>query len=345
MSLGPTVADVGEAGLLRLIQGFCDLGVCDLGVGDDAAVLPLPEGDRLVVSSDVLVDGVHFASGWAGRSPTMSPHAVGWRSAAANLSDLAAMGAKPLGLTVSLALPPGVLLAWVEQVYQGLVDCLAPWGAVILGGDCARAGEISLGVTALGSVAPNQVIRRGAAQVGDAIAVTGYHGSSRAGLECLLQGGEAQVKQTVDRLIHAHQYPQARLDVVPLLNEFSQVLAVQGRGIAGMDSSDGLADAVVQLAQASGLGVRLNRTHIPLHPQLAASCDAETALDWALYGGEDFELVLALPLGLAEVLCDRLGPPACVIGEMTAGSEVILVDPQGPSKGRSLSPIQGFQHF
>lgn len=327
-----TVADVGEQGLLQRLQAFCPPDV----VGDDGAIVPVSPGKALVVTSDVLVDGVHFSD------RTTRPEDAGWRAVAANLSDLAAMGATPLGITVGLALPGQTSVAWVERLYQGMVECLQRDGAAIVGGDVVRSPVVSVAITAFGEVATNQALRRSAAQVGDAIVVTGYHGGSRAGLELLLNPEAGQELSADDRtcLIRAHQRPIPRLDVLPLLREFEP-----GRPLAGMDSSDGLADAVIQICRMSGVGARLERQQIPIPPALRNWVGEERAIEWALYGGEDFELVLALPLDWAKWLVDRLGQGAAIVGVITRHPEVWLVDATGQFPDRPLSLASGFQHF
>ena len=139
-----TIADLGEQGLLQRLQPFCAPGV----VGDDGAVLQPSPGQALVVTTDTLVEGVHFSA------TTTPPEAVGWRSAAANLSDLAAMGALPLGLTVALALPSTCSVAWLEGLYQGLAQCVGDYGTAIVGGDLCRAPHLVVSITALGEVPP-----------------------------------------------------------------------------------------------------------------------------------------------------------------------------------------------
>ena len=170
------VKDIGEQGLLKKLQSFCPGEI----IGDDGAVLPTHPDKDLVVTTDVLVDGVHFSD------RTTTAFDVGWRAAAANLSDLAAMGAEPLGITVGLSLPGDVLVSWVEDLYQGLTACLQQYDTPIVGGDICRSQVITVAITAFGQVLPHQVIRRSNAQVGDAIVITGLHGLSRAGLELLL---------------------------------------------------------------------------------------------------------------------------------------------------------------
>ena len=331
----PTVADIGELGLLKRLQPFCNADV----LGDDAAVLPTgPEAQSTIITTDVLVDGVHFSD------RTTTAEDVGWRAIAANLSDLAAMGATALGVTVGLSLPGITPVEWVEQVYQGMDACLKTFGGTILGGDICRAAQRSLAITALGQVVPQHVIRRNQARPGHMIMVTGYHGSSRAGLELLLNPECDDGLPEAQRagLIRAHQRPSPRFDVV---RSMSQILDKTDVQVAGMDSSDGLANAVLHLCQASGVGARLVRSQLPIAPILTTWRGAATALDWCLYGGEDFELVLCLPSAIAVELSARLGPGATIIGRMTAEPAVLLVDQLDASSGTALTWESCFQHF
>jgi len=324
------VEDLGEQGVLKRLQRFCPAEL----VGDDAAVVATAPGKSLVITTDVLVDGVHFSD------RTTSPADAGWRAAAVNLSDLAAMGATPVGLTVGLSLPGDVPVTWIEQLYQGLTACLQQYDTVIVGGDVSRSPVITVAIAAFGQVSPGQVIRRSAAQPGDVILVTGVHGASRAGLELLLKPSWGSNLNEIERnsLIQAHQRPKPRLDV-PLL-----LWQLQPLRVAGMDSSDGLADAVLQICRASGVGAKIERSHIPLPPALALT-SPEQALEWALYGGEDFELVLALPPAIALSLLPQLEHGAAIIGEIVAGTEVQLIDETGQYPAIALFLSQGFQHF
>ncbi len=351
------VQDIGEQGLLKRLQRFCPPGI----VGDDAAVIATQSQQFLVVTTDVLVDEVHFSD------RTTSPEDAGWRAAAANLSDLAAMGALPLGITVGLGLRSDVSVAWVERLYQGMTDCLQQYDTAIVGGDICRSPIITVAITAFGQVHPSRAIRRSAAQVGDAIVVTGVHGASRAGLELLLHPELRQDISDRDRLalIQAHRRPRPRLDVLPLLWE---VLGVKESDsstsvpsstsspdplslipypcfrVAGMDSSDGLADALVQICQASSVGAKIERSKITL-PLALNNWDSTQAIDYALYGGEDFELVLCLPPVPANTLVQKLGNEAAIIGTITPDLEVQLIDQTGKNPDQVLNLSQGFQHF
>lgn len=326
------VRDVGEKGLLQRLQRYC---LSDM-IGDDAAVMPTQPGQSLVVTTDVLVDAVHFSD------RTTSPQDVGWRSAAANLSDLAAMGATPLAITVGLALPGDVAVDWVEKLYQGMNQCLQQYNTAIVGGDICRSSAITVAITAFGQVEAQRIIRRNAAQVGDAIVVTGVHGASRAGLELLLHPELGQNLSNSDRsyLIHAHQRPQPRLDVLPLLWE----IVGESPRIAGMDSSDGLADAVLQICQMSGVGAHIERQNIPI-PSSLTDLFPQQALDYALYGGEDFELVLCMLPTQAQEFVKKLGNGAAIIGKITDTSSVILSDRINKNPDEVLNLKRGFQHF
>lgn len=328
------VRDIGEKGLLERLQRFCPPDI----VGDDAAVLATEPGQSLVVTTDMLVDGVHFSDA------TTSPEDAGWRAVAANLSDLAAMGATPLGITVGLGLPGDVPVDWVEGLYHGMSNCLQQYQTPIIGGDICRSPVITVAITAFGQGSPTRIIRRNAASVGDAIAVTGVHGASRAGLELLLHPELGQNLSDEQRLslIQAHQRPKPRLDVLPILWE---ILESQSQiHIAGMDSSDGLADAVVQLCQASGVGATIENCQIPI-PDALKRLSPEQALEWALYGGEDFELVLCMPSEQAQLLVQKLGDGAAIVGEIVTDSKVILRDPANKNPDQVLSLNRGFQHF
>lgn len=329
------IKDLGEQGLLHRLQRFCPPDM----VGDDAALLTPTTGQRLVVTSDMLVDGVHFSD------QTTNPIDVGWRAAAANLSDLAAMGATPLGLTVALGLPANLSVEWIEQVYHGLADCLHTYNTNLVGGDICYSPTITLGVTAFGQVLLPQAILRHTAQPGDAIIVTGVHGAARAGLELLLHPNfcsyfSADQQQS---LIRAHQHPLPRLDCVKLLREFFPHLRV-----AGMDSSDGLADAIVQICRASGVGARVWAEALPIPEPLRESAVWNPAQiqEWVLYGGEDFELILCMPIGQAQELLPhlaQLNPATTIVGEIT--DKLGQIELVMPNQRIPLTLVKGFQHF
>lgn len=329
------ISDLGEGGLLQLIKPYC----LPKTIGDDGAIVHPPPGCELVVTTDVLVDGVHFSD------RTTTAFDVGWRSVAANLSDLAAMGATPLGITVGLSLPPTLPIVWLEQLYQGMQTCLTRYGTGIIGGDLTRSSVATVAITALGAVRSDRIIARSTAQVGDAIVVTGYHGDSHGGLQLLLDAklGQADFTAQQQALITAHQRPQPRLDVLPMLDR-TRSNASQPLTISGMDSSDGLADAIVQICQASGVGAVLNRSTLPISPDLSRIFP-DTAVDSALYGGEDFELVLSMPEPVALELVKNIGNGAAIIGKICRSADIVLIDDIRAALPTYLNRQSGFQHF
>jgi thiamine-monophosphate kinase len=326
------VKDIGEWGLLQKLKSFCSQDI----IGDDAAILAIEPDKSLVVTTDVLVDGVHFSD------RTTRAFDVGWRAAAANLSDLAAMGAEPIGITVGLSLPGEVSVDWVEELYRGLSACLNPHQTPIIGGDLCRSSLVTLAITALGQVVPERAILRSNARVGDAIVITGYHGLSKAGLELLLDRelGANLSPQERELLVRAHRQPQPRLEVISLLNN----IAPEAR-IAGMDTSDGLGDAVVQICRASGVGATIDLARLPVSPLLQKLVTPDLALQWQFYGGEDFELVLCLPREIASSLVPKLGLGAAIIGRISSETNCQLIDSNLGTKIEILNLNEGFQHF
>ncbi|MFK8186587.1 MAG: thiamine-phosphate kinase [Phormidesmis sp.] len=334
--MSETVGDIGELALIERLKRFCAADA----IGDDAALMTVRPGAKLVVTTDVLVDGVHFSD------RTTPPYAVGWRSAAANLSDLAAMGADAIGITVGLGLPKQTSWPWVEALYQGMSDCLKAYGGQIYGGDLCRSHQRTVSITALGEIEPQWAICRDTAISGMTVVVTGAHGGSRAGLAVLLNEISGDTPYA-EAWIRAHQLPVPRFDAIAKLRKIMGTAALPV--IAGMDSSDGLANALLQLSQRSGVGIEIDHASIPLPLGLKSAVGLETALDWALYGGEDFELVLCLPNGVADNFVRAGG--AIAIGRTTADSdhEVRLLE----TTENSLSSFtahqrithKSFQHF
>ncbi|MCP9927126.1 thiamine-phosphate kinase [Cyanobium sp. CH-040] len=311
---GPSLADLGEWELIERLAAFAPPGQ----FSDDAALVDLP--GPLVVNTDVLVEQVHFSDA------STSGFDVGWRAAAANLSDLAAMGCSSVcGLTVGLVAPGSTPWSWVEAVYTGLRACLDSHGGQLLGGDCSSGTLRLLAVTALGGLARTTggdpaPIRRGDGKPGDRLVSTGPHGLSRLGLAVLLGAlpeglARGLEPSLLERAIAAHQRPRPRLDAVAALHASRPRNSLWRVG--GTDSSDGLAAAAEAIARSSGCRALLDRRRLPLDPGMAALPEA---LDWCLGGGEDFELILALEAAWAEALVARL-PGAQIIGELAERSQ------------------------
>ncbi|EAZ91078.1 thiamine-phosphate kinase [Crocosphaera chwakensis] len=323
------IKDIGEQGLLKKLKSFCPHDI----IGDDAAVLSIDPQQQLVVTTDVLVDKIHFSQ------TTTPPDSVGWRAIAANLSDLAAMGASPVGIVIGLSLPGNLPVDWVEQLYQGMSNLLREYNTPIVGGDICRSEVTTVSITALGQVDPDHIIKRSTAQPGDVIITTGYHGMSRGGLELLLNPTVASNldRDIQNRLIKAHQYPIPRLDLIPHLWEIMDT-----HTITGMDSSDGLGDAVIQICAMSGVGAQIQLSCLPCVSIISQWFSSEQALNWVLYGGEDFELVLCLAEKTAKKLVEIIGQEAKIIGKIVEEKSVILID---GDQQQALNLTKGFQHF
>lgn len=359
-----TLANLGESELIRRLGAFAPAAQ----FADDAALLSAGGEGALVVNTDVLVEGLHFSEA------TTTAADVGWRAAAANLSDLAAMGCtEVVGLTVGLVAPAFTPWAWVEGVYGGLRDALDTYGGVLLGGDCSGGAQRILAVTAIGrlgachglagdptvdqdaeagrSAATNKpgssawaVIRRGDGRPGDRLVCTGAHGLSRLGL-ALLQGEIAAEAAALldpdlrERAIAAHRRPLPRFDAVRALIG-CRPAAFPWR-VGGCDSSDGLAAAAAAIAASSGCGARIDRASLPLDQAMVGLSQAEA---WCLGGGEDFELVLALTPAWAEALIAAL-PDTTRIGELVEGPAGNLGWSDSTPWPEPSSGIGGFQHF
>ena len=322
--------DLGEWELLRRLAAYAPAGQFN----DDAALLEERSDRQLVVNTDVLVEGVHFSDA------TIEPRDLGWRAAAANLSDLAAMGCTEVtGITVALVAPGDTAWTWVEGVYAGLRDALEPHGAVILGGDCSSGAERLLSITALGRVTHGTTIRRGDGRPGDWLVSSGPHGLSRLGLALLLNEPEApQVSPALrERAIEAHRRPKPRLDVAKALHSCRP--SGQAWRVGGADSSDGLAAAVKAIAATSGCGAALERSQLPIDPELA---QLEAGEHWCLGGGEDFELVLALPPSWAEALLKALPSSSCIGSLVEAEPGLVCWQESGEPLAATES---GFTHF
>jgi thiamine-monophosphate kinase len=282
MDADATARDVGEFGLIaRVIERLAGSPQVLLGPGDDAAVVAAPDG-RVVATTDVLVEGVHFRRDWS------TAYDVGRKAAAANLADIAAMGARGTALLVGLAAPADLPVAWSLELTDGLRDEAEVVGASVVGGDVVRSETLVISVTALGDLDGRQPVTRGGAQVGDVVVLAGELGRSAAGLG-LLTAGDRE-----GELVDAHRRPTPPYDMGP-------VLALAG-ATAMCDVSDGLVADVGHIARASNV-------HI----------DLDTADDLFLTGGEDHALVATLPA--------RADLPAGVrvIGRVTAGTAEVTV--------------------
>lgn len=263
-----------------------------LGIGDDAAVLDLPEGRQLVAALDTLVEGRHFPAGCA-------PRSIGHRALAVNLSDLAAMGAEPAWCLLALTLPAADPV-FLDEFAQGLFELAHSHGVALIGGD-TTGGPLTVSLQALGFVPRGAALRRNGAAPGDLLYVSGTPGDAAAGL-AVLQSGQESGDAHRHYLLRRFLYPQPRI-------ELGRVL----RGVASacIDVSDGLAADAGKLAAASGCGGALDAAQLPLSDALLQVAGAEKALAHALTGGDDYELCFTVPAARRVELEARLTNVKC----------------------------------
>ncbi|PYI53175.1 thiamine-phosphate kinase [Paenibacillus flagellatus] len=320
-----------------------------MGIGDDAAVLRPSSGRELVVSCDTMVETVHF------KPETMRSDDIGYKAMAAALSDLAAMGAEPRWALVALTVPPQSWTAdELRELYDGLYACADRYGVAVVGGDTTSSpAGLTVTVTVIGEAADGRSLLRSAAEPGDAVFVTGPLGGSAAGLHALLARGERagpieRLPEPLQPLVRAHRRPEPRFDA-------ARLLAAAEPGVCGAlnDVSDGLASEAREIAEASGVRIALDGASIPLADELseyAASVGADP-LEWALYGGEDFELVGTVRRDRAEELAaafERAGRRIWFVGQVSAaaaedGAAVTIV--REPGGAEVPLAKNGYNHF
>ena len=277
-----SVADLGEFGLIaRITAGRGLPSAALLGPGDDAAVLAAADG-RVVVSTDVLVEGVHFRLDWS------TPHQVGRKAVAANLADVAAMGAVPTGLVVGLAMPGRTSVSTVDDLVDGMWEEAEHAGAGIVGGDVVRSAELVVSVTALGDLQGRAPVTRAGARMGDVLGLCGRLGWSAAGLAVLRRGFRSPLG-----VVGAHRVPEPPYGAGPQ--------AAAAGATAMIDVSDGLLADAGHLADASSVSIDIDSAALPVPSRLAevASALGANARHWVLTGGEDHALLASFPAGVA----------------------------------------------
>ncbi len=300
-----------------------------LGIGDDCAILRPPAGAELLVTTDFSLEGRHFRRDWH------SPESAGHRCLARGLSDLAAMGAAPIAAFLSLALPAGTAQGWTDGFLRGLRGLAERYAVPLAGGDTAEAPGKSLlaDIVLIGSAPAGRALRRNGARVGDVLYMTGALGGAAAELASIEAGGGRRVRAgTWER--HPQMFPEPRLAV-------GQALLRRRLATACMDISDGLSTDLAHLCRASRVGAKVNAAALPLHP-LAARLPAGRALEAALHGGEDYELLFTagpgvkVPRRIANVAITAVG------NIVRARLGVTLVRDDG---GREPLLPGGWEHF
>lgn len=293
-----------------------------LGIGDDCALLALPPGEHMAISTDTLVAGVHFPD-------VCDPFLLGQRALAVSASDLAAMGARPVGFTLALTLPD-VEADWLEAFARGLSQMAQSCSLRLIGGDTTR-GPLSLTLTVFGGVPAGLALTRSGAREGDLLCVGGALGDAAAALPLVL--GERSAEPCVaEPLLARYWSPQPQLALGQ---------ALRGKATSALDISDGLLADCGHIARASGVRLLIERDALPMSAQLLGFFDVQNARQAALSGGDDYVLAFTLPAEYLAGLLDA-GWPVHVIGRVIAGQGVALID----ADGQDVTPsIRGYQHF
>lgn len=329
----PVLADWGELRFLewvrRRFQADGNAGVA-LAIGDDAAHLKLRASRDVIVTTDALIEDVHFRHAW------ISPRDLGFKALVANLSDLAAMAARPEAAFLSIGVPPDTPLAQLKAFFLGLRSAGRRWACPLVGGDLVRAPQWNINLTLLGSPAvKGRVVTRSAARPGQTVYVTGWPGESGAGLDALQHGAAAK------RLLDRHRRPTPRLAE-------AEVLARVCKKLALIDISDGVASEAAHIARESRVRVRIETATLPVSRALGtyARAHAVDPFRWILYGGEDYELLFATDTPLERIrkaFADQgIKTPVTAVGRTVKGRGLRLLD----ADGRPLrEPKKRFQHF
>lgn len=337
------VADLGERALIERIRARVPPPPPGLlvGIGDDAAVAAGERGGLQVLTTDALVEGVHFDRRFSSASD------IGYKALAVNASDVAAMGGTPRLALVSLMLPDHFPLRELDALFDGLLAMAAECGVAVAGGNLTRSpGPLIVDVTAVGSVKPRKILTRGGGRPGDALYVTGTIGAAVAGLYWL-RGREAPPESSVSRpddarmaaCVARHCRPSPRVRIGMLLGRNRAASAC-------MDLSDGLADALTQIAAASGTGAKIDAATLPIDPGAAAwfTAAGQDPVTASLAGGDDYELLFAVPKRrrgrLRSVAREARGVPITCIGELTAAPGVVVA-----RDGQMIPLPAGFTHF
>ncbi len=318
---------MSEFDLIDIIRNHCAIAREDVrvGIGDDAAILAVPENHQLAVSTDTLVSGVHFPE-------TTEAADIGWKSLAVNLSDLAAMGATPAWATLALTLP-AANRQWVEEFSNGFASLAREFKLALVGGDTTQ-GALSITVTVHGFVPNDTALLRGGARVGDFVFVTGTLGDAAGGLR--LMAGDEPRTDAVKELIQRLNRPIPRV---------AQGLVLRGRARSCIDVSDGLLADLGHICTASAVGAEIDVDALPISSALSASFNRDERRVLQVSGGDDYELCFtASEESATELLGDlaRSGCGATRIGRIVEGSGVRVVD----AAGNAVAVVhRGWEHF
>ncbi len=324
-------ADLGEHKIIQLIQSrLTPMPDIAIGFGDDVSAINVNSSQVAVLKTDMLVAETDVPQ-------TMSLYQTARKAIVMNVSDFASKGVRPQAALVALGLPRGVSKHDVEEIVGGLDDAAREYGAFVVGGDTNEASDLTISVMLYGVAEKNKLMLRGGAKAGDILAVTGEFGNPTAGLYALLHGLKAPGMVVGERLLEAIFLPKARL---------SEGLALAKVGAVGasMDSSDGLASSIHELARQSGVGFAVDRTPLAKDASGFARTNGLDPFDLAFYGGEEYELVLTIKpekWSQAEEAIKAAGGQLLPIGKATKNSKIFF---ESAGIKRKIE-ARGWEHF
>jgi len=332
-----SLKEIGEFGFIKKISRGCLIRPERIikAIGDDAAAFTTDPAELALITTDLLVERIHFLR------TSITGSDLGYKSLAANLSDIAAMGGTAREAFVSLAVPADCSLSYLEAFYDGMKELAARFDVNILGGDTTTSKiDLIINVVVYGTVAREEMLCRDAAEPGDMIYSTGYLGDSRAGLHLILNAIAADTDQ-LQNLLRAHLRPE------PHLPE-GRFLARQPAVKAAIDTSDGLSSDLGHIAEESGVGATLYYENIPVSKDLQSFCGqfGFDPVEYALAGGEDYTLLCTISPAEAERIAGdfqrQFMRPLFKIGEITAAKKMQLIYPDGSAREVALT---GWDHF
>ncbi len=328
------LSSLGEFGLIDYIQKLAARHSSSviIGMGDDAAALKIASSSILLATTDMLLEDVHFDLSYT------DYYSLGWKSAAVNLSDIAAMGGTPRFCLTSLGIPSSVSVEQVRDFYRGFSTVLRTHHVLLVGGDtCSSREKLVVNVVVLGESKKTQIVARVGAEPGDRIFVTGTLGDSAAGLELLRTRVRSKRQGPWEKkLTQRHLRPKPRV-------EWGIKIARARCAHAMIDISDGLSSDLAHICEKSGVGAKIYYDNLPCSRSLrvAGVKLVKTPMQYALSGGEDYELLFTAPPRYGKKL-KTLGVPLSEIGEITSSKKLVLVDRHGITKPLVAA---GYDHF
>jgi thiamine-monophosphate kinase len=317
------IGDIGgEFALIRRLtdrQRAADPDIV-VGVGDDCAVVDKDERTYLLVTADMMVEDEHFTRSWYG------PDQIGNKLVESNVSDIVSMGGAPRYGIISLSIPPSTELAFIDGIYDGIYTSSGRHGLTIIGGDTTRGDKVVISLTIIGEVERTLLRTRSLAREGDLICVTGTLGKSMAGLRSLQEGLSGDVRGYLE----------------PMARSAEEARAIALHAHAMIDVSDGLGSEVAHICERSGVGAVIYKGRIPLDPAAVDAAEKlhESAYDYALYGGEDFELVFTLPPERVDALQGQFDD-FVIVGKVVSCDEGMTI----VSDGKRERLRSGYDHF